>query len=199
VPDEHEAHIVFGPVPVDWDPKPVHPDKNFTLFWMEINEGRAASETYTDSIRVRDSQGKESSSDLTCSPLAPGETIMRSIEVRGGLPAGVSATVDIWLAYETHRFDESAPHHVVVQIPAARDPHTSVGAAPAYPGHHLQLHSHGDAVYQWQARLAAMGYHVTADGSFGPKTAEATKQLQRDKDLTADGIVGELTWAAAWH
>ena len=34
------------------------------------------------------------------------------------------------------------------------------------------------------------------DGIFGSLTEEAVKQFQREKGLTADGIVGDNTWRA---
>jgi murein L,D-transpeptidase YcbB/YkuD len=34
------------------------------------------------------------------------------------------------------------------------------------------------------------------DGVFGPVTAKAVRQFQRDSDLDDDGIIGPLTWAA---
>ena len=34
------------------------------------------------------------------------------------------------------------------------------------------------------------------DGDFGPKTQEAVKSIQQGSNLTADGVVGPLTWKA---
>jgi len=50
--------------------------------------------------------------------------------------------------------------------------------------------SRGGAVAQMQVILG-----ITADGMFGPQTAEAVKTFQRSHGLTADGIVGPQTWA----
>jgi peptidoglycan hydrolase-like protein with peptidoglycan-binding domain len=48
-----------------------------------------------------------------------------------------------------------------------------------------------------QQRLAALGYNVTADGSFGPGTQTAVKQFQTDKKISpADGVVNQATWDA---
>jgi N-acetylmuramoyl-L-alanine amidase len=47
-----------------------------------------------------------------------------------------------------------------------------------------------------QERLIALGYKPgTADGIDGPKTREAVKAFQRDKGVTADGVVGPVTLA----
>ena len=51
--------------------------------------------------------------------------------------------------------------------------------------------SKGQAVKVWQTLMK-----VDIDGTFGTKTDEATRNFQKSKNLTVDGIVGPLTWAA---
>ena len=53
----------------------------------------------------------------------------------------------------------------------------------------------GEAVRQLQQALKDLGYDPGAiDGRFGAKTEEAVKAFQRDRHLSVDGIVGEITW-----
>src|SRR4051812_24084082 len=47
-----------------------------------------------------------------------------------------------------------------------------------------------------QQKLAALGFAVTADGSFGPGTKAAVEQFQTSKGLPATGIVDAATWKA---
>ncbi|MCX7709497.1 MAG: peptidoglycan-binding protein, partial [Clostridia bacterium] len=54
----------------------------------------------------------------------------------------------------------------------------------------------GEAVRYLQAQLNARGFDCgVVDGEFGEKTLKALVNFQRAKGLTADGIVGPITWA----
>lgn len=59
----------------------------------------------------------------------------------------------------------------------------------------LRLNSYGAAVYELQQMLNKTGAKLVPDGEFGAKTQAAVMQFQRNNRLTADGIVGNLTWA----
>ena len=63
----------------------------------------------------------------------------------------------------------------------------------------LRLGSRGTATLILQIQLKSMGYDVTPDGSFGPKTLHVVQSLQRKKQFKVDGIVGPKTWAALWN
>jgi putative chitinase len=54
----------------------------------------------------------------------------------------------------------------------------------------LKVGSKGDDVKKLQAKLG-----TTADGSFGPGTEKLVKEWQAANGLSADGIVGDATWA----
>jgi putative chitinase len=53
----------------------------------------------------------------------------------------------------------------------------------------LKLGSKGEDVKKIQSKLG-----LTADGNFGPATANKVKEWQTKNKLTADGIVGDKTW-----
>ena len=60
----------------------------------------------------------------------------------------------------------------------------------------FRLGDQGSDIAEIQGKLAGLGYDVTADGDFGPATAEAIKSFQSSHGLTADGLVGEATYTA---
>ncbi len=75
-------------------------------------------------------------------------------------------------------------------------------SGPAWPGEYLSVRSpmlHDDNVRAWQQRMADRGWSITVDGWYGNASAGICRQFQAEKGLTQDGIVGPLTWAAAWN
>ncbi|MBO3751617.1 N-acetylmuramoyl-L-alanine amidase [Streptosporangiaceae bacterium NEAU-GS5] len=73
-------------------------------------------------------------------------------------------------------------------------------APPAWPGRLLKYPPvmHGTDVRQWQAQMKKLGFDIDADGAYGPASRNVCKTFQRRKHLTDDGIVGKLTWDAAF-
>lgn len=75
---------------------------------------------------------------------------------------------------------------------------------PKFPGRLLRLAQPvmgGADVTVWKARLLALGWTAvgTSDALFGPQADAATRGLQASKGLLVDGVVGPVTWAAAWR
>lgn len=58
--------------------------------------------------------------------------------------------------------------------------------------------SHRADLKRWQQRMHDRGWTVTVDGLYGPNTRQNALEFQREKGLTADGLIGPQTWAAAW-
>lgn len=85
---------------------------------------------------------------------------------------------------------DAAPDGSVQAAPAA-----PASAAPAggmvfaYPGTPVQQGSKGDAAKLVQAVIGAK-----PDGDFGPKSVASLKAWQTANGLTADGVVGPVTW-----
>jgi hypothetical protein len=80
-------------------------------------------------------------------------------------------------------------------------------SAPPFPGRLLSLtspYTKGNDVYQAQTQLARLGIDgangdpIEADGVLGPDTRAAIKTFQTQNGLTADGIVGPITWRRLW-
>lgn len=53
-------------------------------------------------------------------------------------------------------------------------------------------------VHAWQARMAARGWAIVMDGCYGPASQAVCTAFQQEKGLAADGLVGPVTWGAAW-
>jgi hypothetical protein len=74
------------------------------------------------------------------------------------------------------------------------------GVPSSYPGYELTIGASGDKVRQIQTQLnrIAQNYpaipQITADGIYGPKTAEAVKAFQKIFDLPQTGITDYATW-----
>lgn len=61
----------------------------------------------------------------------------------------------------------------------------------------IKYGSKGKQVSAWQFFLIGEGHLIQADGHFGKQTKLATIKFQKKHKLTADGIVGNRTYAAA--
>lgn len=81
--------------------------------------------------------------------------------------------------------------------------YNNLGAAPSappFPGTLLRVGSTGSNVLLMQQYLNSIARVYTsipvlaADGVFGPKMEEAVKAFQRQFGLSADGVIGKLTW-----
>jgi peptidoglycan hydrolase-like protein with peptidoglycan-binding domain len=76
-------------------------------------------------------------------------------------------------------------------------------SAPRWPGRYLRLTSPymaGQDVREWQAQVNVLD-GITAlvvDGLFGPDTENATKAVQAHLRVAVDGIVGPVSWQAAF-
>ena len=69
-----------------------------------------------------------------------------------------------------------------------------VAKSGTYPT--LRIGSRSSYVKNLQQSLKDVKYDISVDGIFGSKTQTVVKQFQSDHNLSPDGIVGRLTWAA---
>lgn len=50
----------------------------------------------------------------------------------------------------------------------------------------------------WQQRMAQRGWRIGVDQVFGPQSEQVARAFQAEKRLRVDGLVGPVTWTAAW-
>ena len=71
---------------------------------------------------------------------------------------------------------------------------------PPFAGRLLRYppYTQGTDVSTWQNQMVARGYTIKVDGIYGPESKQACSSFQKSHGLSADGIVGPLTWEATW-
>ena len=111
------------------------------------------------------------------------ETAVKAYQQSKELTADGVVTSNVWNALMGRAYTKTAP---------AAPPPTTAHPLEQYASLVLRLGSRGDAVVALQKALGGL----TADGVFGSGTEARVKEFQRSKDLTADGVVGRMTWNA---
>jgi murein L,D-transpeptidase YcbB/YkuD len=56
----------------------------------------------------------------------------------------------------------------------------------------------GNDILRWQQQMIHRGWKLEADSVFDEKDHEVLIKFQKQKGLTADGIIGPISWNAAW-
>ena len=77
----------------------------------------------------------------------------------------------------------------------------SVGAAvaPAWPGVTFNPGDTSPALQCWQKQMGARGYGLIGSGFYGAATKAVVLGVQARNGLNQSGILGPLTWKAAWE
>lgn len=136
---------------------------------------------------------------LTDAELADGKTmgltthaqVSRVLKLSDHWDPGLNFPEDEFLA----AVKDLLPKAPVQPVPVQPKPANIV--VPAYPGL-VKRGSKGKAVTAVQKRLKERGWKISVDGVFGARTEAIVRQFQTEKGLTADGIVGPLTWRKLW-
>ena len=72
------------------------------------------------------------------------------------------------------------------------------GEGEIYPGIAMQTGQSGATVKSAQIRLKGLIPNLVADGDYGPNTKSAVQSFQICQKLTADGVLGKITWDALY-
>ncbi|GAA3805298.1 N-acetylmuramoyl-L-alanine amidase [Sphaerisporangium flaviroseum] len=72
---------------------------------------------------------------------------------------------------------------------------------PRFPGRLLKYPPvmRGEDVRTWQAQMDKRGWTIDVDGAYGPGSREVCRDFQQEQRLGVDGVVGKITWDAAWE
>ncbi|GAA3744004.1 peptidoglycan hydrolase-like protein with peptidoglycan-binding domain [Spinactinospora alkalitolerans] len=75
------------------------------------------------------------------------------------------------------------------------------GTAPPWPGVYLSYPpiTRHPSVTTWQGRMRERGWTIAVDGAYGPASKRVCERFQAEKNIGRDGIVGPVTWRAAWE
>ncbi len=71
--------------------------------------------------------------------------------------------------------------------------------APPWPGKQFVQGDTDRDLQCFQRQLGSRGYGLTGTGYYGPATKTAVVTLQQRNGINPSGILGPLTWAAAWQ
>ena len=84
-------------------------------------------------------------------------------------------------------------------VPATNES-CSVGAAsaPTWPGKTFEQGDTDRDLQCFQRQLGSRGYGLVGTGYYGPATKTAVVELQQRNGINPSGILGPLTWNAAW-
>lgn len=88
-----------------------------------------------------------------------------------------------------------------VPSPVSPPPPAPSPVGPPWPGRYIKLtrpYMTGVDVRTWQSRMKVRGWNITLDGVYGRQSADICRQFQADKSIGVDGVVGPVTWMAAW-
>lgn len=109
-----------------------------------------------------------------------------TLRARTGLP--LHQTLD----FELYVGDE--PHVPAFPLPSGWYFGPKEGPRNCVSGYY----GNGEHLARWQARMKERGWAITVDGRYGPQTREVCIAFQKEKGLNPDGLIGSITWQAAW-
>lgn len=82
--------------------------------------------------------------------------------------------------------------------PAAPEPEAPT--VPPWPGRLITQPPamSGTDVRTWQTQMRKRGWAITVDGTFSARDEEILRAFQEEKGLSVDGVLGPMSWKAAW-
>jgi len=178
---------------------PPHPQTNFRAFL-------SAADGFADHIKLLATVLRYAKA-WACAERGEAEAYSRACAAAGYYSASVEtytrSTVQLFAKYLPIVREHFAAHPTLDVEPTEDPPAPPPNPAPIAPPLDPQAlpvirrGATGDHVRLLQERLAlaSKGQRIVVDGSFGPRTEKFVRDFQRQRGLTADGVVGPRTWA----
>ena len=188
------------------DPPPAGERYEVTIYVENVGDG-SISAGWQYRIRLTTATGEVVDKTLPGQEMQPHQHRSGTVPL-GPLQPGESNTFEIWLetGYNTTWDDTNYKHRVITCSGEAPHPHPHPHPhpqphvdGPPWPGRYLRLYDSGDDVLTWQQRMYERGWRqIPVSGYFDDETDRVCHMFQEEKGLADDGIVGPITWEAAW-
>jgi hypothetical protein len=174
--------------------------------WVAIALAESSGNPTAHNSRGEDSRGLWQINLRTHPGLVTGDLYDPTTNAEAARRICESAGPGAWTVYTTGAYRRylargataAAAGGALVVVPVTR-PAPATHTSASTPGTTLStalVYQVRTDVLRVQNRLRQLGYPISADGRYGPRTRAAVRDYQAKHGLLADGIVGPRTWAS---
>lgn len=130
-------------------------------------------------------------------------------ELRAGV-RGITCHADVSAVYKRSDHTDPGPGFpwdwFLAMVHEARNATTTAPPlaetpVPVWPGRYFTVKNppmRGTDIAVWQRQMRQRGWSIVVDSAYARADADIARAFQSEKGLVADGVVGPITWEAAW-